>query len=115
MNLKDKILASFDCKGDAIEVPEWNTKVYIKQLSMGESIEFQSRLGGSDENDTTTTMRNMVAYVAKCLCDEEGNRIFGDEDEYLLETRSSAVIQRLFGEAVKANSLNEDNDEIKKD
>jgi len=53
--------------------------------------------------------------VAKCLCDEKGERLFAETDIPQLGEKSAAVLDRLFSECMKLNRFSkEDVDDLAK-
>lgn len=108
MNIKEQILAAKDTESKKIAVKEWGVDVHLKRLSVAETMQFQTTIGNADEKDVTTGLRNMVSYIALCMCDENGQRIFNDDETHLLDTRSTEVIQKLFDEAAKLNGMTND-------
>ncbi len=46
-----------------------------------------------------------AALLVRCLCDEQGNRLFTEADTEALGAKSGAVLDRLFDVAFKANAL----------
>lgn len=110
MNIKEKILNANDTVGKSLRVDEWDVTVHLKRMTVAETMNFQQTISLGDEDDNTTGLRNMVAFVSTCMCDEQGNRIFSDDELNLLDTRSTDVIQRIFDEAAKLNGMGKDDD-----
>jgi len=107
---RDQILAAKDAEIHTVEVPEWNGSVSIKVMTVGERDAY--------ENDWVkskmTGMRDFrTRFLARCLCDEQGNRLFSDKDVEVLSKKSAAVMGRLWDEAMTINKLkNEDVEEL---
>lgn len=103
---KSKILAAInaasDIKVEKLNVPEWKTDVYLKVLSGTERDAFEA--GYTDQR-----MQNFrVRFLVLTLCDEDGDRLFDDEQVALLGKRSSLVLGRLFEASWKLNMLSQD-------
>lgn len=93
------INAAKDIKTEKVNVPEWKTDVYLKVLSGTERDAFEAAY-------TDQRMQNFrVRFLVLTLCDQEGDRLFDDEQITLLGKRSSLVIARLFEAAWKLNML----------
>jgi hypothetical protein len=71
MSIKEEIFAHkagvVPCK-----ITAWNVDCYLRTISARESEQW--------EQSVTKTENIRAKLVALCLCDEQGKRIFGDED-----------------------------------
>lgn len=93
------INAANDIKIEKMSVPEWKTDVYMKVLSGAERDQFEA--GYSEAR-----MDNFrVRFLVLTLCDQNGDRLFADDQMQLLGKRSAIVIGRLFEAAWKLNML----------
>lgn len=93
------INAASDIKTEKVNVPEWKTDVYLKVLSGTDRDAFEA--GYTDQR-----MANFrVRFLVLTLCDQNGERLFDDEQVSLLGKRSSLVLNRLFEAAWKLNML----------
>lgn len=93
------INAASDIKTEKVNVPEWKTDVYLKVLTGTERDAFEASY--SDQR-----MANFrVRFLVLTLCDQEGNRLFDDQQIELLGKRSSLVLNRLFEHSWKINML----------
>lgn len=97
---KSSILAAKDTKiSDPIPVPEWGGDVRVKTLSGTERDAFEDAY-------TETKMKQFrVRFLVLTLCDDNGDRLFGDGDLDLLGKKSSVVITRLFDKAWSHNAF----------
>lgn len=97
---KSKILAAKDVKlSEAIPVPEWGGEVFIKTLSGTERDAFE------DAYSESRMKQFRVRFLVLTLCDDSGERLFGDGDIDALGKKNSVVINRLFDAAWKHNAL----------
>ena len=91
-----------------IEVEGWG-EAYIRQWSGTERIEYlkaSSDIKTDGEIDFTKVARNQFELVAVGLCDEQGNRLYGDDEIGELSKEINAeVIELLFIEVSKHNGL----------
>ena len=103
-DLKRMILDAKDSKTEKIEVPEWGVTVNVTTMSGVDRDSFEGEMhalkGGLDN------LRSRL--VVRCLCDDEGKRIFDDSDAVELGKKSGVVLCRLFDIARKLNPLSED-------
>jgi hypothetical protein len=99
---KAKILAAKDFKlSAALPVPEWGGDVYIRTISGAERDRFE-------EAYSEHKMKAFrVRFLVLTLCDEAGERLFGDDDTDGLSQKSSSVINRLFDKAWEHNAFTE--------
>ena len=85
----------------AIDVPEWGGKIHLKPLCNGAADIFSQVAGeGSAGKNPGLAMATTVALM---MCDENGKPL---DDDYrkivkMLEGKSSAIVQRVFSEAIK--------------
>ncbi len=94
---REQILAARkDRKPHRFEVPEWGGDVFIRVLSA----EDQATL--SDETDPKRMPVKVLIYA---LVDEQGERLFTDEDFAELMQEEFPVILRVFTEAAHLNGL----------
>jgi len=97
---KAAILAAKDTKlSEAIPVPEWGGEVYCKTLSGTERDAFEEAYS---ENKMKAFR---CRFLVLTLCDDKGQRLFGDSDVGELGKKSSVVINRLFEVAWKHNAF----------
>lgn len=97
MLTRDAILSLSDLKREPVEVPEWGGTVYVRSMSGAERRQFFVHLG-KDE----LTSAHMVAW---CACDENGNRLFTDEDVEALSKKHGRALDRIANAALKFNGL----------
>ena len=97
---KAKILAANDVKlSEAVPVPEWGGEVYIKTLSGTERDAFE------DSYSQNKMKAFRARFLVLTLCDEGGERLFGDNEVDALGKKSSIVINRLFEKAWEHNAF----------
>lgn len=96
---RDAIKKAQDWKLEKVEVPEWGGDVYLKTLSGTERDLFED--GYADQK-----MKNFRArFLALSLCDDNGERLYGDDEAAELGTKSSVVLNRLFDKAWALNAF----------
>lgn len=96
---REAILDLNDLKTCAVEVPEWQTTVYVRTLSVADVAAVRAH---KDEVAAT------VALVCAACCDEEGKRLFQDQDTDRLRNKSWSVIERIAMKAMLHNALTPD-------
>lgn len=99
---RDQILASNDFGMEKVNVPEWGGEVYIRVMSVGERDAYENEWV-QNRGKGVESFRSK--FLARCLCDEKGERLFSDADIQLLEKKSAKVMCRLWDKAMAHNSL----------
>jgi hypothetical protein len=98
-DLRSRILASDDIKIEKISIPEWGGDYFVKIISGTDRDAFE-------ESYSEQKMKAFrVRFLVLCLCEENGNRLFKDEDAPELGKKSSVVINRVFESAWKINAF----------
>lgn len=110
MSFRDKLLKPLPLKEVLIE--ELGVSVYIKRLSGEERKNYivsvpKVEKGKEDQADYGGLYNSTLKLVALTLCDEKGERQFGDTPEELAELAKAdgAIIQKLYEEAAEYNKL----------
>jgi hypothetical protein len=101
---KSAILAANDKKTVDLDVPEWGGSVKLRVMTGTERDRFESEFVGGNKNVEMVRAK----LVAKCLCDEDGERLFTEQEIPELGERSAAVLDRLFAECMKLNRFTKD-------
>ncbi|MBB4126219.1 hypothetical protein GGR77_001509 [Xanthomonas translucens] len=104
MNLlsKQQILAADDRKTEDLEVKEWGGTVRISTMSASDRDKWEQDTYGGE----TTKMEDYRArFVALCLVDEKGNRLFTDKEVAQLGAKSASALHSVFRVAQKLNAI----------
>lgn len=102
MNLRDKILAAADRPLVKVDVPEWDTAVYIRCMSGTERDEWERATyieGKASREDILSKLLVHTVY------DEAGQRAFTLEDARALSGKNVNVLLRLFERAQAINGI----------
>lgn len=106
MGLRDKILNAKENRLKKINVPEWDTDVYIKVLS-GRDIDRWSNSSFGNNGDIKNPYTSRAQLICYALADEDGTRIFQDNEvELVAENNGVDLLERLAEEIVDFNKLN---------
>ena len=113
---RTEILAQDDLLTEDVFIPEWDAWVKIRTLNASERDHFEAGTVKRDGKKTITNLENIRARLCLlCLVDENGERMFQDEDTFPLGGKSAAAIDRVFTVAQRLNGLrDEDVDELAK-
>lgn len=100
---KKAILAAKDTKlKGPVAVPEWGGDVYFRTISGLERDQFEDAY--SEQKMKAFRARFLVLTIS----DENGDRLFADNEVEALGQKSSVVINRLFDEAWQHNAFTQE-------
>jgi hypothetical protein len=100
----EQILAADDLGLLKVNVKEWGGEVFIRVMTVGELDAYQREWVGKRE----TGVENFrTKFLARCLCDQGGQRLFSDEQIEALAAKSAKVVGRLFDKAAAHNAITE--------
>lgn len=113
---RDKILAAQDLQTQEVPVPEWGGVVLVRGMTGAERDSFEASIMDMTGKERSINFQNMRAkLIAKCVIDEDGNRLFADADVEMLSDKSAAALNRVFEVAQKLCALTKDDmDELLK-
>lgn len=103
MTLRDSILAADDLPRERVQTDEWGRSgvpfVYMRGFSGSEREAWersQTVLGPNGDRIPNPRAKNVRAqFLVKLMTDENGDRIFADEDVEALSGKNAAVLERL--------------------
>lgn len=99
---KDAILGAKDLNVLQVHVREWGGDVHIRCMTVGERDAYECEwLANKDKGVQNFRSK----FLARCLCDKEGNRLFTDAEIDQLAGKSIAVVDRLFNKAMQHNAM----------
>lgn len=111
------ILAQDDLKYEDVQIPEWGGAwVRVRSLQANERDRFEASTVQRNGKQITTNLENIRARLCLlCLVDENGERLFQEEDTFPLGGKSAAALDRIFAVAQRLNGLrDQDVDELAK-
>ena len=113
---RDAILAAVDMATEEVYVPEWGASVRVKTLTGAERDYFEASIIRREGKVVSQNLQNIRARLcALCIVDADGQRVFGEEDEFALGRKSGAALERIFAAAQRLNGLrDEDVEELVK-
>ncbi len=103
---KEAILAAQDLETQDIEVPQWGGVVRVRVMTGADREAFYQSI--QDLDPKSKVRRISMLLIALCAVDEEGNRLFTEEDVETLARKSSKAIERVAKAIVRLNRLNEE-------
>ena len=103
---RDQILQAQDLPTETVPVPEWGGEVIVRGLTAAERDQFEQSIVETRGKNTKFNLRNIRAkLVVLCCVDEQGNRIFRDEDADILGRKSAVALNRVFEVAQRLSGL----------
>lgn len=99
---KDAILGASDLSVLKVPVKEWGGDVYIRVMTVGERDAYECEWLANKEKGVQNFRSK---FLARCLCDKDGSRLFTDAEIDKLAGKSIAVVDRLFNRAMKHNAM----------
>lgn len=103
---RDDILQAQDLPTERVSVPEWSGEVLVRGLTGAERDKFEASIVVRKGNRTDFNPDNMRAkLVALCVIDEQGNRLFTDDDVKILGKKSATALDRVFQVAQRLSGL----------
>jgi hypothetical protein len=93
---------------ESVDVPEWGGTVLVKMLSGKEKTAFYVAQSIARKANNDEPIENYQArFCVAVLCDEEGNRLYQDDqaDELGDLPSSGVIIERIYDKARKLNCM----------
>jgi hypothetical protein len=115
---KDDILKAADNAPEEVEVPEWGGTVLVRGMTGRERDAFEvsmmtSGRGGRREVNPVNVRAKLVA---RCVVDDDGNRLFDDADATELGAKSAAAVDRVYAVAARLSGMGDgDQEEMTRD
>ena len=108
------ILAIDDLPREMVEV--WGHRVWVRCMTAAERDDFEANFLATRGKDTKLNRENLRAQlVVRTAVDEDGNRIFTDEDVEAVGKKSAAGIDKIFAVASRLSGFSkEDVEELAK-
>ena len=103
---REAILQVQDLPTERVPVPEWCGEIIVRGLTGVERDQFEQSIVETRGKNTKVNLRNIRAkLVVLCCVDEQGNRIFRDEDAEVLGRKSAVALNRVFEVAQRLSGL----------
>lgn len=108
---KEQILSKDRKKTVDVNVKEWGGSVRLQELSasdrdMWENESFVLNADGTGAKFNPKHAR--ARLVVRCLVDDQGRRLFMDDEVAAIGSLSAATVQRLFNAARKLNAISDE-------
>jgi hypothetical protein len=105
---KHKIFAADDMRYTEVDMTaEWGDKLRIKTMSIEEQLQYEKIKETENAGDIVLQM------VLVCCVDQDGKRLFENDDVKELQKKSTAAVFKVFNACIELNSLPKDDLEQK--
>lgn len=115
---REQILGIKDLKIEPIFVPEWNDTVYVRSMTGAERDAFEASIYEFNQSTGKSKLKLEFMRARLCsftICDQEGNRLFTDEDVQALAAKNSTALLRIVSLAQRLSAVtDEDLQELEK-
>lgn len=118
-NLKDAILGKEDTPTETVHISQWGMDVRVRGMIGDERDQFEislmvdkplnraeRRKGGSSKELNLSNVR--AKLCVRCIVDDAGNRVFGDEDAAALGKKSAAALDTIYEVAQRLSGISDD-------
>lgn len=106
---RDDILKAEDLEREVVEVPEWHGSVIVRALNGRERDDYEASCVQQRGKSMVRNLVNIRAkLVVRSVVDENGERVFTDQDANALGLKSAAALDRLFEVAAKLSRLSDE-------
>lgn len=106
---RDAILGAQDTLVEKVPVPEWGGDVIVRGLSGTDLDSYQDSCRVFNGVEMMPALGNARAkLLVRCLVDEAGERLFGDEDVDELGRKAGRIIDRLYDVAARLSGITEE-------
>lgn len=106
---RNDILKANDSLKQLVKVPEWGGEIWVRGMTGAERDKLEASVVQQRGKDTNVNMTNIRAKIASMtICDENGKRLFKEEDIQALSQKSAAALQRVFVIGQKLSGLGDD-------
>jgi len=106
---RDDILKADDLQKELVPVPEWGGDVWVYGMTGGERDAFEAEVLIQRKGGARIDTRNIRAKMAaRCIRNEDGERMFGDGDIKVLAKKSAKALDRIFDAAQRLSGISDE-------
>jgi hypothetical protein len=102
---REDILKADDLPFEDVDVPEWGGTVRVRALMASERDRWEAMTYLDSKGNVTTPQDIRAKLVAFCCVDEEGNRLFTEDDISALAKKSARAMNRLWTVASRLSAV----------
>src|SRR4051812_28451543 len=94
MSLRDDILGCKDARLKEMEIPEWDTTIYLRSWTVAERYNW-SALATKSDGDPKSAAKCLAMATVYSVADSDGKQVFSEKDVEALTGKSGEVLQRI--------------------
>lgn len=103
---RDQILSANDLPTQEVQTPEWGGSVLVRGLNGEERDKYETGMISMTGASVELRMQNARARLVQLGCvDEQGNRLFTDEDVQALGKKNAAALDRVYAVIQRLSGL----------
>jgi hypothetical protein len=103
---------------ERVPVPEWQRVVLVREMTAEENREYQLSNLKFDARGNAVGMKKQdgeLRLLQRTCWDDQGNRLFSEDDFGLLRKQKAAIINRLTRVAKRLSGLGDDDEAVEKE
>lgn len=110
------ILGLNDIVTETVTVPEWKCEVLVKSISAAERDEFEQQIvemrqAGKKAQVSFNRTNIRARLVVKAVVNEQGERVFSDDQSDMLGHKNAAAIDRIYSVASRLAGISKEDEE----
>lgn len=105
MLTRDKLIAKVSLLSEVVHLPEMGGDVLVRGMTAAELLNFQAAVNVGKKNGAASIDEKTfpMKLLVRCIVDEKGNRILGDDDWSSLDQWPATAFQRAAAVALRVN------------
>lgn len=106
---KEQILRVKDIETRKVNVPEWGGDVMVRGMTGIERDQFEAKILDQSGKKTKVNLQNARArLVSITVVDDDGNRLFSENEIVLLGTKSATALSRVYDVAASLSGISDE-------
>lgn len=106
MLTREAILSANDLARESLTVPEWGGDVWVRTLTAAERDTWEQQVRDQTDDSGAVGQRRLKSMLAVLtVVDNDGARLFADDDVEALDEKSAAAVDRIWQVACRLNGL----------
>ena len=97
---------------EAVELPEWNSIVYVREMTALERDSFETSISDNEGNVINQNLRSKL--IVATACDPEGTLLFNTEHLAMISGKPAPVMMRIYEAAARLNQMRSKDRELGK-
>lgn len=112
-SIRDRIAAARPYVAETVEVPEWDSTIEVRSISLGERQAVMADIMGED--GTVNTQEIEAQFILACSYDPEtGEKVFSHDDLAFIQSRAAGPADRVGKAAMRLSGMGATEETAKK-